>query len=66
MKKSEMFRARISPGELAAIKKISDIEGTKPTETFRALIREGLNSRGLPPIGVIESEGIFGKHKLPA
>ena len=53
MNKSVLFAVRITPREQEAINNIAEIEGLKKPETFRTLIREGLATRGLPPVGAI-------------
>jgi hypothetical protein len=52
MKKNLFFSMRITKDERKALSDIERLEGLNASVIIRLLIREGLEKRGLPPVGI--------------
>lgn len=52
MDKAHFFSMRFTNDERLALSDLARLEGLKAGETIRLLIREGLEKRGLPPVGI--------------
>jgi hypothetical protein len=58
MNKPYTFAFRVTPPEYGAVILMSEREGMTTADFLRLLIREGVKSRGLNQIGLIELEGL--------
>lgn len=52
MRREYQIGVRLTPKERYVLKAICILEGLKPSEAIRLLIREGAAKRELPPLGV--------------
>lgn len=59
MKKGNRVSVRLTDKELMALEVISKREDLNLSETLRALIREGINKRGLWAVGLIKLQSKY-------